>query len=177
MTSPLSAQCVPTPAPSESPPDLQPSTTSTHKEKRRIPQKLWALITYTPRRCRYDPNKPLEFSLLLNFLFAFASTFTVANLYYIYPLLVVLSHDFHVSYERISVIPTVMQAGYAVGLLLLCPLGDLVRRRAFVLLLVGFTATVWLGLCITTRFEVFAALSFLVSISTVTPQVCSARGG
>lgn len=33
--------------------------------------------------------------------------------------------------------------GYATGLLFLCPLGDIFRRRDFVLLLVLFTATVW----------------------------------
>lgn len=62
-----------------------------------------------------------------------------------------------------------MQAGYAAGLLFLCPLGDLVRRRAFVLILAFFTATVWLGLCLTESFEVFLALSFITSVTTVTP--------
>lgn len=79
----------------------------------------------------------------LNLLFGFAATFTVANLYYTHPILNKLADDFHVNQERVSLIPTLAQAGYAVGLLFLCPLGDLFKRRAFVLLLVWFTATTW----------------------------------
>ena len=100
-------------------------------------------INYTPKRCRYNPEKPFQFSTALNLLFAFAALFTVANLYYSHPILNKLADDFHVDQERVSLIPTLAQAGYAGGLLLLCPLGDLFKRRAFVLLLVWFTATVW----------------------------------
>jgi hypothetical protein len=71
-----------------------------------------------------------------------AGTFTVANLYYNHPILNILAEEFDVSYEKVSAIPTVMQAGYAAGLLFLNPLGDVFRRRAFVLILVWFTATV-----------------------------------
>lgn len=77
----------------------------------------------------------------LNILFAFAGAFTVANLYYNHPILNILAHDFHVPYDKVSQIPTVAQAGYAVGLFFLCPLGDLLKRRPFVLTLVLFTAT------------------------------------
>ena len=35
-----------------------------------------------PRPLRHDPKKPFRFGLVLNVLFGFASTFTVANLYY-----------------------------------------------------------------------------------------------
>ena len=104
---------------------------------------LYLIVNYTPTRCRHDPNKPFEFSLALNLLFGFAGTFTVANLYYTHPILHILANDFHVTQERVSLIPTLAQAGYAGGLLFLCPLGDLFRRRTFVLLLVCFTATVW----------------------------------
>ena len=106
-------------------------------------QRVYKIITYTPKRCRYDPDKPFEFSLPLNLLFAFAGAFTVANLYYSHPILNKLADDFNVNQERVSLIPTLAQAGYGAGLLLLCPLGDLFQRRPFVLLLVWFTATSW----------------------------------
>ena len=67
----------------------------------------------------------------------------MANLYYNHPILNLLAHDFDVSYEESSYVPTMAQAGYAVGLLFLCPLGDLIKRRPFVLWLVWFTATLW----------------------------------
>jgi len=110
---------------------------------------LWSnaylILNYTPKRCRYDADKPFQFSLPLNLLFGFAAAFTVANLYYTHPILNKLADDFHVDQERVSLIPTLAQAGYAAGLLFLCPLGDLFKRRPFVLLLVWFTSTAWLA--------------------------------
>ena len=70
-----------------------------------------------------------------------ASAASVANIYYNHPILNILAEYFDVTYEKASIIPTVMQAGYATGLLFLCPLGDIFRRRAFVLTLTWFTAT------------------------------------
>lgn len=74
---------------------------------------------------------------------AFAGCFTVANLYYNHPILNLLADDFNVTDEEASYIPTLAQAGYAGGLLFLCPMGDMVKRRPFVLWLVWFTATMW----------------------------------
>lgn len=107
----------------------------------------------------------------LNILFAFAGAFTVANLYYNHPILNILAHDFNVPYEKVSQIPTAMQAGYASGLIFLCPLGDLFKRRPFVLLLVLFTATMWIGLCVTSSLAVFTVISFITAVTTVTPQL------
>ncbi|RMZ72871.1 dityrosine transporter [Pyrenophora seminiperda CCB06] len=107
----------------------------------------------------------------MNILFAFAAGFTVANLYYNHPILNLLARDFNVPYERVAQIPTAMQAGYAAGLLFLCPLGDLLPRRPFVCGLVLLTAGLWLILCLTSSLALFTAISFLVSITTVTPQL------
>lgn len=121
------------------------SSHSMHSSRKEdtIWQHIYRIINYTPKRCRYDPDRPFEFSMALNLLFSFAATFTVANLYYSHPILNKLADDFHVSQERVSLIPTLAQAGYGSGLLFLCPLGDLFQRRPFVLLLVWFTATAW----------------------------------
>lgn len=107
----------------------------------------------------------------MNVLFGFAGAFTVANLYYSHPILNILAKDFGVSDEQSSHIPTLMQAGYAVGLFFLCPLGDVFRRRYFVLSMIFFTASMWIGLCITKNFNAFQAISFITAITTVTPQM------
>lgn len=57
------------------------------------------------------------------------------------------------------------------GLLLISPLGDLVRRRQLVLLLVATSTTLTIGLTVTTNVRVFEALSFLIGVVTVTPQI------
>jgi hypothetical protein len=106
-------------------------------------RRIYTVLTWTPPNCRWDPNNPPKFSMAMNVLFAFAAAFTVANLYYNQPILNILARDFGVNYEQVAQIPTVMQAGYAAGLLFLCPLGDLLPRRPFVCGLVLFTATLW----------------------------------
>ncbi|CAI7625310.1 unnamed protein product [Penicillium manginii] len=149
-------------------PDPHTPTTKHTREKR---ARLIHALLWTPPWCRWDEQNPPKFGLPLNFLFAFAGTFTVANLYYSHPILDKLAQFFHVSQERASLIPTCSQAGYAAGIIFLCPLGDIVRRRHFIVLLTFITATLWIGLCITNSFNVFLCLNFLTSVTTVTPQI------
>lgn len=133
--------------------------------------KVYSILTYIPPRCRYDPSAAPSFSWPLNFLFAAAGCFTVANLYYSHPILNLLARDFGVTNQQSSYIPTMAQAGYAVGLFLLNPPGDLLRRRPYILTLIFVTATLWIGLCVTTSYQAFLALTFLTGITTVTPQL------
>ena len=60
---------------------------------------------------------------------------------------------------------------YATGLLLISPLGDLVRRRQLILLLVLVSTTLTIGLAVTSNLRVFEALCFLIGVSSVTPQI------
>ncbi|TKA75464.1 hypothetical protein B0A55_04584 [Friedmanniomyces simplex] len=146
----------------------KPESTNT---PRTLWQRTYATVFWTPKRLRWDPDQPPKFSLGLNILFGFAGAFTVANLYYNHPILNILAQDFGVPYVRVSAIPTLAQAGYAVGLLFLCPLGDMFERRPFVLSLVLFTATMSIGLAVTKSLAVFSAVQFITAVTTVTPQL------
>ncbi|KAF2724578.1 MFS general substrate transporter [Polychaeton citri CBS 116435] len=163
-------------APSPLAQSLSPPTPSSPEQSPTFWQRkpwsvLYRIATYVPPRCRYDPNAPPKFSMALNVLFGFAGAFTVANLYYTHPILNILAQDFDVPYVRVSQIPTVAQAGYASGLLFLCPLGDMFKRRPFVLSLVWLTATLTLALCLTSSLEVFSGMTFIIGVATVTPQL------
>ncbi|KAK4547672.1 hypothetical protein LTR36_000629 [Oleoguttula mirabilis] len=155
---------------SSSPSEAERSKSDT-ASKRSIWRRAYDILTWTPPSMRWNPDKPPKFSMGLNVLFGFAGAFTVANLYYSHPILNVLADDFGVPYEKVSEIPTLAQAGYAAGLLFLCPLGDIVERRPFVLSLVFFTATMSIGLATTKSIAVFSAIQFITAVTTVTPQL------
>ncbi|KPV74970.1 uncharacterized protein RHOBADRAFT_48544 [Rhodotorula graminis WP1] len=124
-----------------------------------------------PRRLQYDSARPFHFGLLLNVIFAFAATFSVANLYYPQPILIVLSDNFGVSYQKVTNIPTLLQASYALGLAFICPLGDLVRRRPLLLLVVAIAAILSLILAVVPNVTSFQAISFFLGAASVTPQI------
>lgn len=65
-------------------------------------------------------------------LLAMTSGLAVASMYYCQPLLGLLMTQFQVSSELIGYVPTVTQLGYALGMLLLTPLGDCLDRRQLI---------------------------------------------
>jgi MFS family permease len=87
----------------------------------------------------------------LIFLLAAGTGLSVASLYYSQPTLGILAGDLHADARTVGWIPTLTQLGYALGLLLLAPLGDRFDRRNIIivkalvlsaaLLLTGFAPT------------------------------------
>lgn len=73
----------------------------------------------------------LPSSLVL--LLATGAGLSVASLYYAQPMLGVLGGDIGASGRAVGFIPTLTQLGYALGILLLAPLGDRFDRRRIVL--------------------------------------------
>ncbi len=95
----------------------------------------------------------------------------VANLYYLQPLLHQISHDFHASTANTSSLMTLVQAGYAVGLALVLPMGDLIARRRLV---VGIFLTSALAMALGAlvgSFALFAVIAFVIGVTSVGGQV------
>ncbi|KPV75739.1 uncharacterized protein RHOBADRAFT_35486 [Rhodotorula graminis WP1] len=122
-----------------------------------------------PRGC--EPGEAFVFTRSLNWLMALGATVTVANLYVVQPILVELAVRFEVDYEQVTRVPSLLQGGYLVGLVLITPLGDLLPRRPLLLALIVIAAFLALGQALAPNFQTFEALSFLVGISSVPPQI------
>lgn len=82
-----------------------------------------------------------------------------------------IADDFGVSNEEVSLIPTLAQAGYATGILFISPLGDLVRRRPLVILLVLACSLLSIGLALARSVAMLQGLTFLIGVTTV--SICS----
>ncbi len=67
-------------------------------------------------------------------LLASACGIVVANIYYVQPLIGLIGPDVHMGARAASLIMSVTQLGYAAGLLLLVPLGDLLENRRLAVL-------------------------------------------
>lgn len=75
---------------------------------------------------------PLHKPLVL--LLATGAGLSVASLYYSQPMLGILGADMGASTRTVGLVPTLTQLGYALGILLLAPLGDRHDRRTIILI-------------------------------------------
>jgi predicted MFS family arabinose efflux permease len=108
-------------------------------------------------------------------LMAVAAGLSVANICYSQPLLDTIADDFQLSHALAGIIGAVTQTGYAMGLLLIAPLGDLLNRRK---LIVGQLLVSSLALCLvalaTNRFVLLATMA-VIGLFAVAAQVIVAH--
>lgn len=102
---------------------------------------------------------------------AIASGVVVANSYYAQPLVGTIARYFDASTTSVGLIVTASQVGYAVGLALLVPLGDLMeRRRLLTAMLIG-TCLCLLGMAFAPTWPVLACAATFVGLGSVVGQV------
>lgn len=113
--------------------------------------------------------KPL--GRVLTFVMAAATGIAVANIYYNQPMLGVIQAAFP-GQRAAELIPTVTQIGYAAGLFLLVPLGDMMDRRKLIIAQFGVLAVALaLAAMARTAWALVAASLIVGAASTVAQQI------
>lgn len=117
-----------------------------------------------------NPTQPKLTKTLL-WLMTLGAGLTVANIYYNQPLLGKIARDFHVTESVANNVAMVTQVGYALGLFLLTPLGDMLKRGPVIffdflvliisLLVFAFSKTI----------EVAMVSTFFIGLCSVAPQM------
>lgn len=102
---------------------------------------------------------------------AAASGVAVANIYYNQPMLADMARDMHVGYHRIAWAATLTQVGYAAGMPLFIPLGDLVNRRKLITLLFLAAAAASVLSATALNLTWLCVASFLLGATTVIAQI------
>lgn len=105
-------------------------------------------------------------------LFAVACGMSVANIYFAQPLLDELSNEFNMDYSIIGILITVTQVFYALGLLLLVPLGDLLNQRRLIIaqMAISIMALVIVGTA-SSGTMLFAGLALVGLLAVVTQTI------
>lgn len=104
-------------------------------------------------------------------LLATACGAAVANLYYAQPLLHVIAAAFGVPDAEAGLLVTVTQIGYAAGLALLVPLGDLLERRRLIVGMLALTTVALAGAAAAPGLVALAAALAMAAVASVTAQV------
>jgi len=107
-----------------------------------------------------------------NVLFMAAVTgLIVANLYYCQPLIPMIAEEFGVSEASAGTLTYLTQAGYAVGMFLMIPLGDMLERKKQIIITTIF-ATISLSLmAVVHNFFVLQIISFILGATSIVPQL------
>lgn len=114
-------------------------------------------------------NQGLSNALL--WLITITTGLSVANLYYVQPLLGMIRTEFGVSEVLVNNIAIVGQVGYALGLFFIIPLGDLLRRRTIILTNFGIVTLSLLLIGLSPSIYGVIAASFITGLCSVTPQL------
>ncbi|WP_316842810.1 MFS transporter [Pedobacter gandavensis] len=104
-------------------------------------------------------------------LMAFCTGLIVANIYYCQPLVILVAQEFKVTESHAGMVTYLTQAGYALGLFLVVPLGDMFERRKQILMITGLAVASLLLAAMSHSFLLLQIASVLIGASSVVPQL------
>jgi predicted MFS family arabinose efflux permease len=114
-------------------------------------------------------TKALSKGLVL--LLAVSCGLAVANLYYNQPLLADIGREFEVDAQHTGIISMLTQIGYAVGLFLFIPLGDIQEKRRLITILLLAVGLALIGVATAQSLSWIYIASLAVGVTTVAPQM------
>ena len=117
-----------------------------------------------PRISEHVPNG-------LVFLLAFSCAIVVANLYYVQPLVGLISRDYAIPVYASGLLVTVTQLGYAAGLVLVVPLGDILENRKLILVMLAILVVALIAAAVAPDAALFFAASVAIGIAASAVQV------
>ncbi|WP_349970695.1 MFS transporter [Pseudomonas caspiana] len=115
------------------------------------------------------PKHTLTRGLVL--LFAFCCGAIVANIYYAQPIVELIAPDVGLSAHSASLIVSLTQIGYALGLLFLVPLADLLENRKLMICTAIVATASLLAAAFSEHANAFLMVSLLIGFSSVSVQM------
>jgi len=107
----------------------------------------------------------------LTFLLAIACGISVANIYYNQPLSSEIAKTFNTTSQAAGLISTFTQLGYASGIFLFVPLGDIREKRKLILTLILLVSVSLIGVATAQNLIWIYISSFAVGLTAVVPQI------
>jgi predicted MFS family arabinose efflux permease len=104
-------------------------------------------------------------------LMAFCTGLIVANIYYCQPLVILVAREFGLSESHAGKISYLTQVGYALGLFLVVPLGDMFERKRQILIITGLAVLALLSAALSQSFFMLEISCVLIGASSVIPQL------
>lgn len=116
-------------------------------------------------------NERRNISTSLALLFSVTAGLAVGNLYWAQPLLSVIANDFSVPESQGSFLVTATQIGYALGILAIVPLGDVMQRRHLLLGVMLATVLALTACAFAPSFLILSGSLALLGVFTVSGQI------
>ena len=107
----------------------------------------------------------------LAILFAVCSGLAIGNLYWAQPLLVQIMDGFGLPAANGGLLVTATQIGYAMGILFILPLGDFVRRKRMITLVMVLSVLALVSCAISPSFIILSLSLFSMGIVTISGQI------
>ncbi|EHJ02256.1 major facilitator superfamily MFS_1 [Clostridium sp. DL-VIII] len=108
---------------------------------------------------------------MLTWIISIACAIIVANIYYIQPLLGELARDFMISQVSAGSIATITQIGFALGIILILPIADIVEKRKLINIMLIFSAISLFIMYYSRSFYIICAASLFIGFTSVITQL------